>query len=293
MPNTTDKSSPKMPYMFTDDHMMDIAKQREYFVVQGNDMAQRQTFNGKTRMGQSLTLTEEKVLNYLISQIPPKTQSLEPMIFDIKTFCEVCGLGRGSTDNCYPQVKKAVLSLASRVMWLKRDDGSITTVRYIQRATMYPRSGKIHIEFDKMMEPYLLNLVGNYFQFSFHNILAMNSKYSISLYKLLKSYCFMSPVIRFDIGDLKQRLDAESYKNIADLKSRVIIPAINDINQYTDLAVSVEYEKTGRATTHIVFGMKDLRRASSTEACSEADKRYYNVERFLEPDLMQQLDGRI
>lgn len=304
MPETqTVSHTKKLPKRLADDHRLEIAKQREYYIVQGNDMTQRQTFlvetkpsgkadkdDNKKRKRKALTLTEEKILNYLISQIPPNTKTLEPMVFDIKNFCEVCGLGKGNTDNYYPSVRNAAESLASKVMWLKRDDGGITTVRYIQRVTIYPKKGKILVEFDKMMEPYLLNLAGNYFQFSFHNILAMNSSYSISLYKLLKSYCFMSPVIRFEIEDLKQRLDAMNYTKLSELKSRVIIPAVDEINRYTDIAVDVEYEKTGRAVTHIIFSVQDLKRCNSDAANSEASRRYYNVERALEPDLMQQFD---
>ena len=128
---------PQFASEFVSQHDEEIALSREYYVVQHNDMVQKQRFTVGKNAGNSLTVTEEKVLAYLISKIKPGADSLEPIEMDIKTFCEVCGLGRGSTDNCYPHVKAAVEKLARRVMWLYDDaTKSETTVRYIERVTM-------------------------------------------------------------------------------------------------------------------------------------------------------------
>ena len=125
---------PQFASEFVSEHDTEIALEREYFIVQHNDMVQKQRFALGKNAGNSLTVTEEKVLAYLISKIKPESTSLEPVEMDIKTFCEVCGLGKGSTDNCYPQVKAAVDKLARRVMWLYDDaTKSETTVRYIDR----------------------------------------------------------------------------------------------------------------------------------------------------------------
>ena len=275
---------PQFASEFVSQHESEIAQEREYYIVQHNDMVQKQRFTLGKNAGNSLSVTEEKVLAYLISKIRPESTSLEPVEMDIKTFCEVCGLGKGSTDNCYPQVKAAVDKLARRVMWLYDDSTkSETTVRYIDRVTMYKRSGRIRISFDPMLEPYLINLAGNYFQFSYHNILAMSSKYSIQLYKLLKSYYFRCPSLRISIEELKASLDATKYVKISHIKEKVIEPALHDINAYSDLSVTVEYEKTGRSIAHVIFTIKSLEDSKSQESIREAQRRYYNTERALDP----------
>ena len=279
---------PEKPHyasQFVSQHETEVAMEREYYVVQHNDMVQKQRFSTGKNAGNSLTVTEEKVLAYLISKIKPEATSLEPIEMEIKTFCEVCGLGRGSTDNCYPQVKAAVDKLARRVMWLYDDTTqSETTVRYIERATMYKRSGRIKIVFDPMLEPYLINLAGNYFQFSYHNILAMRSKYGIQLYKLLKSYYFRYPSLRISVEELKVSLDATNYAKISHVKEKVIDPALKDINTFSDLSVSVEYEKEGRTISYVIFTMKNLGQSKDEANLQEAQRRYYNAERVLNPD---------
>ena len=281
---TSGREKPQFASEFISQHETEVALEREYYVVQHNDMVQKQRFTTGKNAGNSLTVTEEKVLAYLISKIKPDATSLEPIEMEIKTFCEVCGLGKGSTDNCYPQVKAAVEKLAQRVMWLYDDNTkSETTVRYIERVTMYKRSGRIRIQFDSMLEPYLINLAGNYFQFSYHNILAMKSKYGIQLYKFLKSFYFRYPSLRISVEELKVSLDATNYVKFSHVKEKVIEPALRDINTYSDLSVNVEYEKQGRTITHVVFSMKNLEQSGNGLYQREAQRRYFNAERALYP----------
>ena len=82
---------PQFASEFVSQHDEEIAQSREYYVVQHNDMVQKQRFTVGKNAGNSLTVTEEKVLAYLISKIKPGADSLEPIEMDIKTFCEVCG----------------------------------------------------------------------------------------------------------------------------------------------------------------------------------------------------------
>lgn len=285
------EKSPTFESSAVSTHEDEISHARDYYVVQHNDLVQKQRFQLGRNSGTSLTLTEEKVLAYIISQIKPDAKTLEPLTFDIQSFCEICGLAKGSTDNCYPFLKATIEKLAGRVMWLSdRQQGIETTVRYIDRATIQKGTGKVKIRLDDMLGPYLLNLAGNYFQFSYHNILAMKSKYGIQLYKLLKSYYYNFPRIKFSLDDLKTHLDAASYENFTNFKRKVIEPALKDINTYSDLQVIAEFVKTGRTFTDVIFTMKDLEKPKTPETLEEAQRRYSNVEREIDPDQII-LDG--
>ena len=88
----------------------------------------------------------------------------------------------------------------------------------------------------------------------------------------------------FDIEDLKRRIDASAYKNFTNFKNKVINPALHDINTFSDLLVSVEYKKTGRTFSSVIFTIKDLSMSSIPEEKEEAWKRYQNAERALNPD---------
>ena len=259
------------------------AEQREYHVVQHNDLIQQSTFN-LNHQGNSLTLTEWKILLYVISRIKPDDKTLEPQTFDIKSFCDVCGISTECGDK-YTFLKKAITKLASRVMWLTTDTTE-TTVRWIDRAMMNRGSGQIQIKLDEMLEPYLVSLHNNYTQFPLHNIVRMKSKYGLVLYQLLRSYAYQSRFISFDINDLKEHLDATNYTSFTNFKTKVLAPALSDINTYSELEATVEFEKTGKTYTTVIFEVRDLSKSSKLEDRAEAQSRYNNAERELDPNQM-------
>ena len=112
----------------------------------------------------------------------------------------------------------------------------------------------------------------------------MRSKYSIQLYKLLKSYYFRFPCLRISLEELKTSLDATKYVKISHVKEKVIEPALRDINNYSDLSVTVKYEKEGRTIAYVIFTMNNLENSRNVETMKEAQRRYYNTEREIEPD---------
>lgn len=265
----------------------ELSQERNYYVVQHNDLIQKSDYSLIDRAGKSLTLSEQKILLYIISKIKPDAAALEPIVFDIQSFCDVLGIPSTGSGRNYQRLKNDILHLASRVMWLcDHQSGDEVTVRYIDKARIKPKVGKIELQLDEDLRPYLLNLANNYTQFNLHNVLRMKSQYGVRLYQLLRSYVFTGSAVRFALDDLKGNLDATQYANLKDFKSRVLTPALKDINTYSDLAVSVEYEKTGRTTTHVVFTLQDLEKPRSPEAAAEAQRRYTNVEREIDPDQM-------
>ena len=52
------------------------------------------------------------------------------------------------------------------------------------------------------------------------------------------------------IDELKKRIDAEKYTKISHFKDRVLEPAIEEIDNMTDLEVECDYIKEGRQITH-------------------------------------------
>ncbi len=252
------------------------SESREYLVVKHNDIIQQNRYRIAKNSGNSLSLLEQKVLLYVISRIKPDDEELKEQIFDIAEFCRVCGIQAGG--NNYPYLKEVITKLKGRVMWLVAED-SETTVSWIDKATIYKKSGKIKIRLDEDLKPYLLMLSRNYTMFPLHNVIKMKTKYGIMLYELIKSYAFMGEVLEFSIDELKEHLDCSNYENFTNFKTKVLLPALKDINTYSELKVEVEYRKTGRSYTHILFTVSDLKKGRTTEDMEEAARRFYNTEK--------------
>lgn len=254
------------------------SESREYLVVKHNAIIQKNKYQVAKNAGNSLSLLEQKVLLYVISRIKPTDEELKEQIFDIAEFCRVCGIQAGGEN--YPYLKDVIAKLKSRVMWLVAED-SETTVSWIDKATIYKKSGKVKIRLDEDLKPYLLMLSKNYTAFPLHNIIKMKTKYGIMLYELLKSVANLGKYIEFSVDEIKEHLDCVSYDNFANFKRRVLLPALADVNTYTELKVEVDYKKTGRVNTHLLFTISNLNQSQEPADIEEAHRRYYNTDREL------------
>jgi len=221
----------------------ELSKLRNYKVIKSNELIQKRTH--------LLTLQEQKIILCLISQIKPEQTELESMTFDIVDFCEMCGIDQDNGKN-YINLKKTIKQLSDKSMWLMDDKKNETLVRWISKAVIEHNSGKIEIELDKDMSPFLLQLKNRYTQFDLIYTLGMKSKYSIRLYEILKSYQKKNEIIKFDLERFQKLLGSE-YERWVDVRRFVIEPAIKEINKLTDIWVNYEAIKKGRAIAFVEF----------------------------------------
>lgn len=259
----------------------ELKTQRGYYVAERNDIIQTSTYKLKESTGKSFSLVEKKLLLYLISRIKPDDTELKLQQININDFWEVCGYSQ-TTNGKYTFIKECIEKLASRVMWLENEK-RIVLVRWIDKAYIEKGNSTINIKLDDNLKPYLLNLKENYTQFPLDNIIKMKSKYGIALYEILKSYAYkLKLTIEIDI--LKEKLDCVNYTDNSNFKKKVINPALNDINTYTDLKVYIEYKKEGKQIKYIVFYIEDLSKSIALEDKEEYARRKHNIEKELDPN---------
>jgi len=86
----------------------------------------------------------------------------------------------------------------------------------------------------------------------------LKSKYSVVLYELIRDYNKVE-VPQMDIGKFRKIFGVENkYKEMANLRKRVLDSAVNELNENEniDFLVSYKLQKTGKAYTHIKFHIK-------------------------------------
>jgi len=238
---------------------------RNYKIVKANDLIQRSRFN--------LQVQEQKIILYLISKIKPEDIELKEHTFEILNFCTVCGLITDSGKN-YENIKKTLKELRDKSIWITLEDGTETTLAWIDKVKINKNSGVIKIKIDDMMKPYLLHLKENFTQYELLYTLAMRSQYSLRLYELLKSYEFRRNKI-FDIDDLKKLLSAENYNRFPDFKRKVLDVAMREINSLSDLVVTYEVIKESRRFAKIEFNI------SLIKDIKERVKTWANIEKII------------
>lgn len=247
--------------------MAAYSEERDKLVVKSNDLIRRSRF--------SLTVQQQRVILYLISKIGPDDDDFREHEFDIKDFCQVCGIYDESGKH-YAELKRQVKAIRDKSMWIEISEGEETLLSWIDGARISRNSGKIKVRLNEDMKPYLLQLRENFTKYEIANVLCMRSKYSIRLYELVKSLHFQESetyVDIFPLDELRKRLDAETYPRFCNFNQRVLKPAVQEINTYTDKQVSYEFVKDGRMVGALKIIIRTKNAADRKKARSAIDEK--------------------
>ena len=244
----------------------DYLSVRNRTVIKANELIQRSRF--------SLSLQQQKIMLYLISQISPYDEEFKLYTFSITEFCKVCGIDEKNGKN-YRALKRAVKEIRDKSIWVKLPDGRETTLAWIEKINIDPGSGTIAVRLDNDMKPFLLQLKSNFTSYELIWTLHFKSKYTIRLYELIKSIHFHeleNYTKTYSLDELKGLLNAEKYRTYQDFKKRVLVPSIEEINTYSDKIVKYEVMKKGRAVDRIKFFIESRESIRTAEIRSKVEK---------------------
>ena len=149
----------------------------------------------------------------------------------------------------------------------------------------------VTLQFQPQIMPYLIDLKKNFTQYALSDVMELNSKYSIILYKWLSmNYnqyehysvkggrrteqveSYRNPSIK--VSELRILTDTmNEYKNFTDFNRRVLKEPLEEINAHTHFNVFYDKIKKGRSIDSIVFHIEKKRRADDTSYKLE-DKAY-------------------
>ena len=129
---------------------------RNKTVVKANQLIQKSRFN--------LSLQQQKIVLYLISQITPYDEDFKLYEFSIVEFCKVCGIDETNGKN-YRDLKQAIKEIADKSVWIEIAEDEETIVRWIEKPYINKKDGVIKIRLDNDMKPFLLQLKENFTQY--------------------------------------------------------------------------------------------------------------------------------
>ena len=204
-----------------------------------------------------MPLLQQKIVLYLISQISPYDEDFKTFEFNIREFCRVCGIDCDNGGN-YELLKKQIQAISSQCFWIQLGDTEKTEVlfHWISKARIKNKSGLIQIRLDEDLKPFLLQLKKNFTKYELIYTLNFKSKYTLRIYELIKSihYNELEELeYIFSLEKLKKLTGSQNYKKYDHFKNRVLLPAINEINEHSDKNVEYEPLKTGKSITAIKF----------------------------------------
>lgn len=221
----------------------EIDKCRNQRVVKHNDLVQKSKYK--------LSIHEQKTIAFLVSLIKPNDKSNLEYEFEIIDFCRICGIDEDGGKN-YEKVRKTLFNLASKGLEVKLDNNAYTRVSWLNKYWCYANDGTVKVRFDEDLAPYLFSLQENTTRYELLNILPMQSKYSIRLYELCRSWAGIKNKT-YPIDELRDILGVpvDVFGRYNDFKRKVLITAQTEINKFTDLDITFDEIKKGKKVVKI------------------------------------------
>lgn len=244
-------------------------------VAKRNDLIQQMRFN--------LTRAEQLCVLYAIAQIKPEDDIYQEYELDILQLQKLMG---SEVEKNYDRFKKVLKNIRDKSAWVRSSDGkSETVISWFSNVTIFRGSGKVYVKFHEKLQPYLIDLHKQYETHGLHYttynllmVLRMNSRYGIRLYELIKSH---RNTIRwsFDLQELKELMCAydkngilimpKSWNDFNLFKTRVLEPAIEDINRCSDIYIDYDVARQGKKVVQVKFFYQDKTEDEIKELLSE------------------------
>lgn len=229
---------------------------RDQYIAKANALIQQSCFN--------LSVQQQKILMVMISAIRPTDDDFHVYEFEIVDFCRAAGIDFDNGKN-YQNLKAAIKALADKSVWITKENGKDSLLRWIEKPEIDhgSGSGKIELRLDKEMKPFLLHLQKNFTRYAVIWTLKFKSKYSFRLYELIQSIHYQKdkPYSReFLLDELRRMMGAtdesdkkayRSYQTYQNFKAKALEPAVKEINLFTDKRLDWKPIKTGKKVTGI------------------------------------------
>ena len=164
----------------------------------------------------------------------------------------------------YEALKGAVQNLFMRQFSFKeqQDDGTefVVKSRWVSQIAYADEKAELQIIFAPAVVPLITRLEKHFTSYQLKQVSQLSSKYAIRLYEILISWREVGRVPCISVDDIRYRLGIEDheYKRMGDFKKRVLDPAIEQINLYTDIKAKYDQEKSGRTITGFRFSFKQM-----------------------------------
>lgn len=226
----------------------EIEKKRNYLVSKENTLI--------TSSRTELSLQQLRILAYLISKIKPGDAEGTIYEFDISEFLKVCG--KDNNGFYYGSIKEDIKSIKDISSWIEVNPstGEEVLFSWLDKVVIIRKTGKVRVSFHSSVTPYLFDLTDHFTVYNLRNVLCLSSKYSFRLYEIFTAYKYKKVYI-VQIEELKKRIGAENYKLFGNLKQRILDPSVKEINEYTDLNVTMEVRKINKQADSLVFTIEE------------------------------------
>ncbi len=128
--------------------------------------------------------------------------------------------------------------------------------RWVDKIGYEKANGTVYLRFTSDIVPLITRLESQFTSYEIEQVAALDSGYAVRLYELIIQWRSKGETPMIELQGFRQKLGVEEnqYSTMSNFKSRVLHPAIEQINASTDIKVTYEQDKKGRS----ILGFKFL-----------------------------------
>lgn len=195
----------------------------------------------------SLSIGEQRVLLSCIAQINARGEVKTTDSFQV-TASEIAELTDTELKSQYRDMVAAVDRLYSRS--IKLDDRG-TEFRWLCGKEY--SNGTATLYFSPQIIPYLSQLSSQFTSYRLQYVGKFKNKYSIRVYEFLCQW-LTAGERKFEVDAFRDMLQLHNrYESFRELKRNVIVPAVAEISEFSNIWCEVDFKTFGRKVSHIIF----------------------------------------
>lgn len=203
---------------------------------------------------QRLDVRPKQLLLTAISHVNPTLPlNQQPRPFTVDITAQQWTETWGERKNPYRDLKEAAELLNGKRFWLQSTKLKKSWRNWITGAEYHEREARITIQLHHDLMPYLCGAMPVFSTMKILHIKGLRSFASIRLYELMNQFK-PSGVRQVSLVELRSLLaNKEAHPRFTDFRRKVLDKAVSEINDKTDLEISWEPVKKGRAVSGVKF----------------------------------------
>ncbi|MGR6504334.1 replication initiation protein [Shewanella sp. Koi 1] len=200
-----------------------------------------------------LNVQAQKLVLACLGKVDSRGNAPKEMTLTALEFSELMGI---DIKNAHRELYKASDTLFDAVIVL-RDEQEEVKLRWIQKGVKKLKGqGAITITWTDEVLKYISSLQSRFTTYKLRHIANLQSAHSIRLYELLMKFNATGERVIY-VDDFRSALGiSDKYPQFRDLNKWVIKPAVDELNQRSDLTINYETIKKGRTVAALSFEFK-------------------------------------
>ena len=158
--------------------------------------------------------------------------------------------------NAYRALSSAAKNFMKKTVKINVRHGHIKEFAWLQEIDYFKNEGYIEIKFSDAAMTRLIGLYQDFTKLNLLDVAQFTSAYSVRIYELIQQFAGTG-VRQISIEDFRFALDCtDIYQQMSELKRRVLMPALDEINNKSPLVVECKDIKKGRQIVAFKFTFK-------------------------------------